>query len=113
VVHGHSSHHPLGIEVVRDRPVLYGCGDFVNDYEGISGREEYRGDLSLMYLPRFDGASGRMTRLRLVPFRIERFRLHAASAAESEWLRARLDRESVPLGVRVVAAEGGLEARWS
>ena len=29
-VHGHSSHHPLGIEVYRDRPILYGCGDFLN-----------------------------------------------------------------------------------
>ena len=27
VVYGHSSHHPKGIEVYRDRPILYGCGD--------------------------------------------------------------------------------------
>ncbi len=52
VVHGHSSHHPKAIEVYRDRLILYGCGDFLNDYEGISGYEEFRGDLSLMYLPR-------------------------------------------------------------
>ncbi|MGZ8237038.1 MAG: CapA family protein [Methylobacter sp.] len=35
VVHGHSSHHPKGIEVYRGKPILYGCGDFLNDYEGI------------------------------------------------------------------------------
>lgn len=29
VVHGHSSHHPKGIEVYRDRLILYGCGDFL------------------------------------------------------------------------------------
>jgi poly-gamma-glutamate capsule biosynthesis protein CapA/YwtB (metallophosphatase superfamily) len=28
VIHGHSSHHPKGIEIYRDRPILYGCGDF-------------------------------------------------------------------------------------
>src|SRR5207244_13238225 len=28
IVHGHSSHHPKGIEVYRDKLVLYGCGDF-------------------------------------------------------------------------------------
>ncbi|MGE0196323.1 MAG: CapA family protein, partial [Methylocystis sp.] len=37
IIPGHSSHHPKGFEVHRDRLVLYGCGDFLNDYEGISG----------------------------------------------------------------------------
>jgi poly-gamma-glutamate synthesis protein (capsule biosynthesis protein) len=32
IVHGHSSHHPKGIEIYKQRPILYGCGDFVNDY---------------------------------------------------------------------------------
>jgi poly-gamma-glutamate synthesis protein (capsule biosynthesis protein) len=31
VVHGHSSHHVKGIEVYRDRPILYGCGDLITD----------------------------------------------------------------------------------
>ncbi|WP_262982399.1 CapA family protein [Sulfuriferula multivorans] len=35
----------------REKPVLYGCGDFLNDYEGISGHEQYRGELALMYFP--------------------------------------------------------------
>ena len=37
VVHGHSSHHPKAIEVYEGRLILYGCGDFLNDYEGIAG----------------------------------------------------------------------------
>lgn len=45
VIHGHSSHHPRGVEVYGGRVILYGCGDFVNDYEGISGHERYRDDL--------------------------------------------------------------------
>lgn len=113
-IHGHSSHHPLGIEVYRDRPILYGCGDFLNDYEGIGGREEYRGESSLMYFPSFDSATGRLAALRLEPCRIERFRLHAASEAETAWLRETLDRESAPLGSRVVAgADGSLNVRWT
>ena len=40
VIHGHSSHHPKGIEIYQDRPIMYGCGDFLNDYEGNSGHEE-------------------------------------------------------------------------
>jgi len=49
IVHGHSSHHPKAIEVYNGRLILYGCGDFLNDYEGITGYEEFRGDLTLMY----------------------------------------------------------------
>jgi len=39
VVHGHSSHHPRPLEVHAGRLVIHGCGDFVNDYEGIAGHE--------------------------------------------------------------------------
>ena len=50
LVHGHSSHHPRPVEVHDGKAVLYGCGDLVNDYEGIDGFEEYRGELRLVYL---------------------------------------------------------------
>jgi len=50
VVHGHSSHHPRPIEVYRGRLILYGCGDLINDYEGIGGREAFRTELALLYL---------------------------------------------------------------
>jgi poly-gamma-glutamate synthesis protein (capsule biosynthesis protein) len=49
LIHGHSSHHVLAMEVHRGRLILYGCGDFLDDYEGIAGYEEYRGDLGLIY----------------------------------------------------------------
>ena len=42
LVHGHSSHHPRPIEVFRGKLILYGCGDFINDYEGITGHRAYR-----------------------------------------------------------------------
>lgn len=45
IVHGHSSHHANAIEVYKGRLILYGCGDFINDYEGIAGYETYRPDL--------------------------------------------------------------------
>jgi poly-gamma-glutamate capsule biosynthesis protein CapA/YwtB (metallophosphatase superfamily) len=67
IVHGHSSHHPKAIEIYRDRLILYGCGDFLNDYEGISGHEEFRAGLSVMYLPRLSAATGKLIDLRLIP----------------------------------------------
>ena len=58
IVHGHSSHHPKSIEVHGGRLILYGCGDFINDYEGIGGYEEFAPDLSLLYLADVDSAHG-------------------------------------------------------
>ena len=49
IVHGHSSHHVKTVEFHHGHLVLHGCGDFLNDYEGISGYEEFRSDLRLMY----------------------------------------------------------------
>jgi poly-gamma-glutamate capsule biosynthesis protein CapA/YwtB (metallophosphatase superfamily) len=113
VVHGHSSHHPLGIEVYRERPILYGCGDFLNDYEGIGGHEAYRADLSLMYFLDVDPTSGRLLRLRMIPMQIRRFRLNHASAEDARWLREVLEREGRRLGSAVEAgADGSLELRW-
>ena len=93
VVHGHSSHHPRGMEIHDGRLILYGCGDFLNDYEGIGGHQEYRSELTLMYLPTLR-PSGELEELEMVPFRIRRFRLERAFPEEGEWLARTLDRES-------------------
>jgi poly-gamma-glutamate synthesis protein (capsule biosynthesis protein) len=106
VVHGHSSHHPKGIEIYRGRVILYGCGDFLNDYEGISGSEQYRGELSLMYLPRFARGTNALLELQIVPFIIRNFRLQRASGADAAWLRDVLDRESRRFATRVTLTRG-------
>ncbi|WP_036376466.1 CapA family protein [Micromonospora sp. ATCC 39149] len=86
VVHGHSSHHPRPVEVYRDRLVLYGCGDLIDDYEGISGQEEYRPHLRLLWLPTLDTATGVLRRLRAAPMRTRRMRLEHAAPDDSHWL---------------------------
>jgi poly-gamma-glutamate synthesis protein (capsule biosynthesis protein) len=106
VVHGHSSHHPKGIEIHSGRPILYGCGDFLNDYEGIRGHERYRGDLVLMYLVTMEPSSGELVRFEMVPFRIRRFRLERASRKDARWLSHTMNRECEPFGARVTLNEG-------
>ena len=107
IVHGHSSHHPLGIEIHRGKPILYGCGDFINDYEGISGYEEFRSDLTVMYLPTISASSGELVDLRLVPFQMGKFRLNRAAREDAIWLRDTLDRESSKFGTQVTLNEDG------
>jgi len=93
VVYGHSSHHPKAIEVYRGKPILYGCGDFLDDYEGITGYEEYRDDLVLMYFPVLRPSDGALAALTMVPLQSRKFRLHHASPADAAWLRDTLSRE--------------------
>ena len=113
VVHGHSSHHAKGIEVYRGKPIIYGCGDFVNDYEGISGHLHYRGDLSLAYFVGIDASNGALVDLRIKPTQMRRFSLHDASRADTEWLKNMLDHEGRPLGTRAeLGADDHLTLRW-
>ncbi len=113
LVHGHSSHHVKGIEVHSGRLVLYGCGDFLTDYEGIGGHEEYRGDLALMYFPRLDAASGRLLGLEMAPTRMRRFRIERAPEHERRWLAEVLEREGDALGTGVeLTAAGRLRLHW-
>jgi poly-gamma-glutamate synthesis protein (capsule biosynthesis protein) len=113
LVHGHSSHHVKGIEVYRGRLILYGCGDLLNDYEGIAGQERYRGDLALMYFPLLDAESGQLRELRAVPMRMRRMRLERADAASAAWLHETLAREGQALGTSVrLDEQGGLVFGW-
>lgn len=94
VLHGHSSHHPIGLEVYKGKLILYGCGDFLNDYEGIGGYEQFRSDLSLMYFAHIAPASGKLAALEMVPMQIKHFRLNRASADDTNWLQRTLDEYS-------------------
>jgi poly-gamma-glutamate synthesis protein (capsule biosynthesis protein) len=105
IVYGHSSHHPKGLELHHGRLILYGCGDFINDYEGISGYGEFRPELSLMYFAETDPRSGSVTGLTMTPLRIRRLRLERAPE-EAAWLAARLG--SLSRGGRLEGADGRL-----
>jgi len=107
VVHGHSSHHPKASEVYRGRLILYGCGDFLNDYEGIGGYESYRGDLVLMYFADIEPTTGNLTAAEIVPLQIRHFRLVRPSKQDVEWVRRMLDRESRALGASIVMTDRG------
>jgi poly-gamma-glutamate synthesis protein (capsule biosynthesis protein) len=113
IVHGHSSHHAKATEVYRNRLILYGCGDFLNDYEGIRGYEEYRGDLPLMYFADIDPASGKLTALEIVPLQIRRFQLVRPSRENIDWMRQTLDRECRRFGANIVPTSNGrLALSW-
>ena len=113
VLHGHSAHHAKAIEVYRNRLILYGCGDFLNDYEGIEGYEAFRDDLALMYFADVDTATGDLRALEMTPLQIKRFQLQPTSSDDATWLADTLDQQSTGFGTRVkTTSDGRLAVSW-
>lgn len=113
VIHGHSSHHPKAIEIWRNKPILYGCGDFLNDYEGIPGYERFRDDLALMYFVTLDVSTGELVRLDMTPLQIRKLRLNHVSSGDAKWLRDMLSREGVWFGTTAEIGDGNrLQLLW-
>jgi len=113
IVYGHSSHHPKPIEVHGGRLILYGCGDLLNDYEGIAGYEEFRSDLALLYVVDVTRATGRLAALHMIPLRIHRFQLRSASGGDTDWLASRLNLETHAFGTIVsLNGDGSLRLSW-
>jgi poly-gamma-glutamate synthesis protein (capsule biosynthesis protein) len=113
IIHGHSSHHVRAIEVYKDRLILYGCGDFLNDYEGISGYEEFRADLSLMYFATVEPSTGKLLGLQMTPTQIRRFKVIRASNVDTLWLKDTLNRERAAFGTQVnVSQDNRLTLQW-
>jgi poly-gamma-glutamate capsule biosynthesis protein CapA/YwtB (metallophosphatase superfamily) len=66
LVHGHSWHHHAGpVEVFGGKLVGYGCGDCINDYEGITGHQEYRAGLRPLYFASLQPGTGTLAALGL------------------------------------------------
>lgn len=96
LIHGHSAHHPLGHEVYRGKLVLYGCGDLINDYEGLVERP-YRTDLGFMYLVRIEPGTGAVRHLTVAPVQRRGFRLVRPGKADADAMRQRLRAECARL----------------
>jgi poly-gamma-glutamate synthesis protein (capsule biosynthesis protein) len=107
LIHGHSSHHPRPVEVYRGKLILYGCGDCIDDYEGISGHDEFRDDLRLLYFADLVPGTGTLAALRMVPMQARQMRLRHAGTADRQWLARTLDRISRPFGSRIEGRPGG------
>ncbi|WP_281880951.1 CapA family protein [Nocardia sputorum] len=110
VVHGHSAHHPRPIEIYRGKPILYGCGDVIDDYEGIRGHERYHADLHPLYLVSLEPGSAEV---RLIPLRVRHMRLEWAPRSESRWLCEKIQDISRGFGTLVAPRPGDLPVVFS
>lgn len=119
IVHGHSSHHIQGVETYKGRLIIYGCGDFVDDY---ALNSEYRNDLSAVWrvVVKHQGnwhnemeqtKKGRrlsIERLEIFPTKITRFQAQRIRRRDKdfEWVKDKLTELSGELGTVVEKSLG-------
>lgn len=86
IIHGHSSHHVQGVELYKNKLIIYGCGDFVDDY-AVDG--EFRNDLSALWRVGVqeaeDGTRLSLRGLEVFPTRIRRFQALRLGVEEPEY----------------------------
>jgi poly-gamma-glutamate synthesis protein (capsule biosynthesis protein) len=94
VVFGHSAHIFRGVEIYRNRPIVYSAGDFVDDYAVDPGE---RNDRSFVFLLETRGSAPHM--LDLYPTEITRLETRLARRSAPK-IAERMQRLSTQLGTR-------------
>lgn len=87
VVFGHSCHVVRGIELYREKPILYCTGDFIDDY---AVDEVERNDQSFIFVVETDGS--KISRLLLYPTVIEAYQARRAKQDERKAIVATMQR---------------------
>ncbi|KEF60390.1 uncharacterized protein A1O9_01950 [Exophiala aquamarina CBS 119918] len=108
IIHGHSSHHIQGIEIYKGKLILYGCGDFVDDY---AVDKSWRNDLSAAWrvtvAPNNEvaerGERLMVQKLEVFPNRIERFSANLLSPGDEDhqWLQKKFRDLCDELGTKI------------
>ncbi|KRE72755.1 CapA family protein [Arthrobacter sp. Soil762] len=108
VVFGHSAHIFRGVEIYRNRPIIYSAGDFIDDY---AVDPDERNDQSFVFLLETTGGVPRT--LRLHPTNITRLQTRLARRDARE-IAERMQQLSSQLGTRSGWIEGDnvLEIRF-
>jgi len=99
LIHGHSAHHIQGVELYNGVPIIYGCGDFVDDY---AVDNAYRNNLGFVYRLRWNKVSKQWTEWRLHPTKIAFFSVSTEMwPSERQWLVDKVTMLSLELGTQM------------
>lgn len=103
IFHGHSAHVFQGIEIYKDKVIIYDAGDFVDDYvvDPI-----LRNDLSFLFLVKITGRG--IAGVELLPTHITDYQVNQAKGALAEQALARMSALCGRLGTAVATAGGRL-----
>jgi poly-gamma-glutamate synthesis protein (capsule biosynthesis protein) len=95
------------MEVYRGCLILYGCGDLINDYEGITHPAPFDPSLVCLYFVKLDADSGQLQQLEIVPFQLRHFQLKNTTHSQRLKLRAQLDAACQPFNTSLRQRRNG------
>ncbi len=99
IIFGHSGHIVRGIELYRNKPILYCTGDFIDDY-AVDNIE--RNDQSFVFVVEYENSA--FSRILLYPTVIEAYQARRARQGERRAIAAR---------IHSLCAKVHTEARWN
>jgi poly-gamma-glutamate synthesis protein (capsule biosynthesis protein) len=106
IVCGHSPHVVRGIEIYRNRPILYSCGNFIDDY---AVDEVERNDESCVFCLDYEGEA--LQQILLVPTMIAGFqatlargvdRARIAKKTQTLCVSLNTDAQMIPEGLKIL-----------
>ncbi|TET06150.1 CapA family protein [Candidatus Dependentiae bacterium] len=103
IIHGHSAHIFQGIEIYKNKLILYDTGDFVDDYRV---DPILRNDRSFFYKVIIDKKSIRQ--IQLIPTLISNMQVNLASGKDYQEIISRIQKLSAPFGT-VINNKGTIE----
>ena len=103
ILHGHSAHLFQGIEVYKNKIILYDTGDFVDDYYVTP---ELRNDQSFFYLIELN--KQRVIKIQLIPVLISNMQVNLAKGEDYQQTINRVKELSQEFGTKIVEEEKGV-----
>lgn len=98
IIHGHSAHVFQGIELYKNKLIMYDTGDFVDDYYVTP---ELRNDQSFLFF--VSAGLGGITKIYLVPTLIANMQVNLAQEAEATQTLKRMQQLSAEFGTQIKA----------
>ncbi len=99
ILHGHSAHIFQGIEIYKNKLIMYDTGDLVDDYKVTP---ETRNDLSFLFLVTITkNGKTNIEHVQLVPTHIDNMQVNLAAGNDYEWSIKRMQMLSAPFGTAV------------
>lgn len=103
ILHGHSAHIFQGVEVYRNKLILYDTGDFIDDYYV---DPDLRNDHTFFYVVEINQKG--LVQLQLIPALISHFQVNHAQGEDKEAILERMKVLSKERGTELKEKEGAL-----
>lgn len=101
IFHGHSAHIFQGIEVYREKLIMYDTGDYIDDYYVGPGEKN---DQQLLFLVTV--LKGKIKKVEMVPVEISMCQVNVARGAVHKEISERIARLSEEFGTKVEKGDG-------